>query len=159
MTFPILTVSSGKLCRSLLGELLPRRGVASLPDVTVSSANTVALVGLGMTDDGQYVARRLRSAAAGLCPRVARRAFTLTEFASIARQVEETDFDDVCVLPLDDVAGRMGAIVDVAGSLRGVVEHLDDADLDVVDPYRQEREVFELSAAQVKPAVHATVGC
>lgn len=188
MAFTILTVCSGNVCRSPLAELLLRKGLASLPDVTVSSVGTVALVGQGMPDEGQSVARELgvepgehrarllaeeqvreaglvlamarehRSAVAELHPRAARRAFTLTEFANIARQVEDSDFDEVRALPLDDVTGKLAAIVDVAASLRGVVEHLDEDDMDVVDPYRQGREVYELSAAQLKPAVDATVG-
>lgn len=187
MAFTILAVCSGNVCRSPLAELLLRKGLASLPDVTVSSAGTIALVGQGMPDFGQAVARAFgidpgghrarqlveqqvresdfvlamdrehRSAVAELHPRAARRAFTLTEFANIARQVEDSDFDDVRVLPLDDVPGRLAAVVDVVASLRGVVEHLDEDELDVVDPYRQGREVYELSAAQLKPAVDTAV--
>lgn len=187
MAFTILTVCSGNVCRSPLAELLLRNGLASLPDVTVSSAGTIAEVGQSMPEDGQAVARALgvyprrhraqllvaeqvreadlvlamarehRAAVAELHPRAARRAFTLTEFANIARQVEEADFDDVRALPVDDVTGRLAAIVDVAASLRGVVKHLNEDKLDVVDPYRQSREVYELSAAQAKPAVDAAV--
>ena len=187
MVFSILTVCSGNVCRSPLAELLLREGLAALPGVSVSSAGTIALVGEGMPADGQAVARALgvdpgghrarllvaeqvresglvlamarehRSAVAELHPRAARRAFTLTEFANIARQVEDTDFDGVRVLPLDDVAGRLAAIVDVAASLRGVVEHLEEVELDVTDPYRQGREVYELSAAQLQPAAEATL--
>ena len=187
MAFTILTVCSGNVCRSPLAELLLRNGLASLPDVRVSSAGTIALVGEGMPDDGQAVARALgvdpaghrarllvaeqvrgsglvlamarehRSAVAELHPRAARRAFTLTEFANIARQVEDTDFDDVRARPLGDVAGRLAAVVDVAASLRGVVDHLDEEALDVRDPYRMGRETYELSAAQLKPAADATV--
>ena len=187
MAFTILIVCSGNVCRSPLAELLLREGLAALPGVSVSSAGTIALVGEGMPADGQAVARALavepgahrarllvaeqvrgsglvlamarehRSVVAELHPRAARRAFTLTEFANIARQVEDTDFDGVRVLPLDDVAGRLAAVVDVAASLRGVVEHLDEGKLDVVDPYRQGRDAYELSAAQLKPAAEATV--
>jgi len=187
VAFTILIVCSGNVCRSPLAELLLREGLAALPGVSVSSAGTIALVGEGMPDDGQAVARALgvdpgghrarllvaeqvrgsglvlamarehRSAAAELHPRAARRAFTLTEFANIARQVEDTDFDDVRLLPLDDVAGRLAAVVDIAAALRGVVEHLEEVELDVTDPYRQGQEAYELTAAQVKPAAEATV--
>lgn len=187
MAFTILTVCTGNVCRSPLAELILREGLAALPDVTIASAGTMALVGEGMPADGQAVARGLgvdpgghrarllvaeqvlesglvlamarehRSAVAKLHPRAARRAFTLTEFANIARQVEDSDFDGVRVLPADDVAGRLAALVDVAASLRGVVAHLDEDDLDVSDPYRQGREAYELSAAQLRPAADATV--
>lgn len=187
MDFTILTVCSGNVCRSPLAELLLRQGLASLPDVIILSSGTVALIGQGMPDDGQSVARELgvepgehrahrlvveqvhdaglvlamarehRAAVVELFPRAARRAFTLTDFANIARQMEDADFDDVRMLPLDDGAGRLAAIVDVAASLRGVVEHLDENRLDVVDPYRQGREAYELSAAQLVPTADATV--
>ena len=187
MAFTILIVCSGNVCRSPLAELLLREGLAALPGVSVSSAGTIALVGEGMPADGQAVARALgvdpaghrarllvakqvrgsglvlamarehRSAVAELHPRAARRAFTLTEFANIARQVEDADFDDVRARPLGDVAGRLAAVVDVAASLRGVVDHLDEEALDVRDPYRMGRETYELSAAQLKPAADATV--
>lgn len=188
MSFTILTVCSGNVCRSPLAELLLREGLASLPGVSVSSAGTIALVGEDMPEDGRQVARSLgvnpddhrarqlvadqvreadlvlamarehRSAVAELVPRAARRAFTLTEFANIARQFEDADFADVRALPLDDVAARLAAIVDVAASLRGAVEHLDEEDLDVVDPYRQGLGGYELSATKMKPAVDETVG-
>lgn len=187
MAFTILTVCSGNVCRSPLAELLLRRGLASLPDVTVSSAGTIALVDKGMPDVGQSVARGFgldpethrarqlvaeqvrasglvlamardhRSAVAELHPRAARRAFTLTEFANIARQVEDSDFDDVRALSPENVAGRLATIVDVAASLRGVVEQLDEEELDVVDPYQQGREIYEFSAAQVKTATDASL--
>lgn len=89
--------------------------------------------------------REHRSALVELLPRAARRAFSLTESANIAR-----------VLPLGDSAGRLASVVEVAMSLRGAVEHLDERALDVVDPYRHGSEFHEVPAAQLKLAVAAT---
>ncbi|MBF4457413.1 MULTISPECIES: arsenate reductase/protein-tyrosine-phosphatase family protein [unclassified Pseudoclavibacter] len=48
MSFRILTVCTGNICRSPLAEQLLRDGLRDLPGVTVESAGTGALVGSGM---------------------------------------------------------------------------------------------------------------
>ncbi|WP_022890737.1 low molecular weight phosphatase family protein [Agromyces italicus] len=48
MTFRILTVCSGNICRSPLAEQLLRAGLAQIPGVEVSSAGTIAMVDSGM---------------------------------------------------------------------------------------------------------------
>ena len=70
--FSILTVCSGNICRSPLAEQLLRAGLAGVPDVRVSSAGTIGMVGypmdaqaaelavrFGITDSAQHVAREL----------------------------------------------------------------------------------------------------
>lgn len=70
--FSILTVCSGNICRSPLAEQLLRAGLADVPDVRVSSAGTVGMIGypmdaraaelavrFGITDSASHVAREL----------------------------------------------------------------------------------------------------
>ena len=105
------------------------------------------------------LAREHRRAVVELVPAVTRRTFTLREFARLAASVTDADLDDAAS-PLGDgsVASRLREAVVATASLRGVVppfEVPDDAD--VVDPYRQAAAVYEKSAAQLVPAVHAAV--
>ena len=58
MSFSILTVCSGNICRSPLAEQLLRAGLADLDGVTVSSAGTIAMVGSGMPAEAQALAVR-----------------------------------------------------------------------------------------------------
>ncbi|AWB96154.1 low molecular weight phosphatase family protein [Agromyces badenianii] len=59
MSFRILTVCTGNICRSPLAEQLLRRELAGIEGVTVASAGTVALVGHGMTPEAQTISTRL----------------------------------------------------------------------------------------------------
>ena len=59
MTFDILTVCTGNICRSPMAEQLLRAGLARWPEVTVSSAGTHALVGHAMTEQAQGLSLRL----------------------------------------------------------------------------------------------------
>jgi len=59
VTFRILTVCTGNICRSPLAEQLLRQGLAGVVDVTVASAGTGALVGGTMPDEAQAIAARL----------------------------------------------------------------------------------------------------
>lgn len=57
--FTILTVCTGNICRSPLGEQLLALGLANVPEVHVESAGTQALVGKGMTEQSQAIASSL----------------------------------------------------------------------------------------------------
>lgn len=57
--FSILTVCTGNICRSPLGEQLLAQQLADLVDVRVASAGTGALVGHGMPDQSLVIARSL----------------------------------------------------------------------------------------------------
>jgi protein-tyrosine phosphatase len=70
--FNILTVCSGNICRSPMAEQLLRAGLNAYPEVAVTSAGTVGLVGepmdaralalassFGVTDAADHVAREL----------------------------------------------------------------------------------------------------
>jgi len=58
MTFRILTVCSGNICRSPLAEQLLRMGLADLDGVSVGSAGTIAMVGEGMPAEARALAER-----------------------------------------------------------------------------------------------------
>jgi len=58
MTFRILTVCSGNICRSPLAEQLLRMGLAQVDGVSVGSAGTIAMVGEGMPAEARALASR-----------------------------------------------------------------------------------------------------
>ena len=62
MTFRILTVCSGNICRSPMAEQLLRAGLASVDGITVGSAGTIALVGEGMPHEAQTLSTRFGAA-------------------------------------------------------------------------------------------------
>lgn len=200
MTFSILAVCSGNICRSPLAEQLLRAGLSGVDGVVVASAGTSAMVGEGMpsearalsarfgaTDAAAHVARQLdeqlihdadlvlglarehRRAVVELVPAATRRTFTLREFGHLAASVTDDDLDHVAspfarpafAEPVEangTLGRRLRDAVTAAASLRSVVEPFafpDDAD--VVDPYRRSADVYEASAAQLVPAVQATV--
>lgn len=74
MSFKILTVCSGNICRSPFAEQLLRAGLSGIDGVTVSSAGTIAMVGHGMPDEAAALATR----------------YGVTDAAAhVARQVED----------------------------------------------------------------------
>ncbi len=194
MSFSILTVCSGNICRSPLAEQLLRAGLAGVEGVSITSAGTIAMVGSGMpaealalsarfgaTDAAEHLARQLdaqhirdadlvlglsrehRRAVVEVVPAATRRTFTLREFAHLAAAV--TDDDLAAADPFHQresvdqpVGANLRAAVRAAASLRGVVEPFPSpGDADVIDPYRRSAAVYEASAAQLVPAVQATV--
>jgi protein-tyrosine phosphatase len=66
MSFTILTVCSGNICRSPLAEQLLRAGLTGVDGITVHSAGTIAMVGDGMPPEAQALSARFgaRDAAA-----------------------------------------------------------------------------------------------
>ncbi|MFB6609732.1 low molecular weight phosphatase family protein [Agromyces sp. NPDC056379] len=58
MTFRILTVCSGNICRSPLAEQLLRNGLADVEGVSVGSAGTIAMVGERMPPEAAALAAR-----------------------------------------------------------------------------------------------------
>lgn len=190
MTFRILTVCTGNICRSPLAEQLLRRGLSGVEGVSVGSAGTMAMVGdgmpplaaalasrLGVMDAALHRARQLdeqlvrdadlvlalsrehRRAVVQAVPAATRIAFTLREFAHLAASVGESDLAGAAaVSPDDSVRSRLRGAVAAVASLRGVVEPLESVDdFDVIDPYGRAAAVYDESAAQLVPAVDATV--
>lgn len=185
MTFRILTVCTGNICRSPFAEQLLRARLVLL-DVTVESAGVSALVGTGMPepalalatrwgvpDAASHVARQVtvdlirgadlvlamsrehRRALVELTPAATRKTFTIRELANIAAGITDDELRSE-VVGATDPAGALRATIGLASALRGVVEPLPSPDdLDVVDPYRQPVAVYEQSASQLTPAVDA----
>lgn len=168
MSFSILVVCTGNICRSPLAERLlgPRLGEG----FAVSSAGVQGLEGWEMDeqaaaelrrlggDPSGFRARRLRemdavradlvltadrthrSAVLALAPEALRRAFTLREFAHLA------------------------AMVGPAGSLRETVREMARRrgeatldDYDIVDPYQRSAEVHREAADAIDAALAPTV--
>lgn len=181
MTFRILTVCTGNICRSPVAELLLARGLAGLPGVQVASAGTGALVGAGIPDpalrlldaegvDGRdhrsrqltsamireadlvlAMAREHRRAVVELVPAATRRTFTVRE---LARVWESPVGADAAASPGDDAETRMRAAVQRAAGVRGMVPQPGDpAELDVIDPYRKSDAVFQESFDELVPAI------
>lgn len=98
--------------------------------------------------------RAHRSEIVGMFPRGSRRTFTLRELARLLEAVKPSDLASVASLPLENIAARFSALVDIAASLRGyIVPPENELDDDVVDPYRRGDEVYRQAAAQLVPAV------
>lgn len=183
MTFRILTVCTGNICRSPLAEQLLRQRLAPL-GVTVESAGVGALVGsgmpepardlaslLGVTDAASHIARQVtvdhvrdadlvlamsrehRRALVELTPAATRRTFTIRELANIANGISDDELRAETATA-PDADSALRAAIGLASALRGVVPPLASPDdLDVVDPYRLSLEVYKRSAAQLLPAV------
>lgn len=185
MTFRILTVCTGNVCRSPAAELFLSRELSSLGFVDISSAGTGALVGHGIPEPGLRLlgaegfggsthrarqvtpniirdvdlvltmSREHRRAVVEQVPAATRRTFTIRELARVA------DFvgigDNAGAHTADDSEGRMRAAVLLAAVQRGLApQPADPADLDVIDPYRRSDETYRESFAQIRPAA-ATV--
>lgn len=185
MTFRILTVCTGNVCRSPLAEQLLRARL-NPSIVTVKSAGVSALVGVGMpepalewanrlgvTDAASHVAQQVtvelirgadlvlamsrdhRRALVELTPAATRKTFTIRELAHIAAGISDDELRAEVAGSTDAVQALRGA-VDLASALRGVVEPVASPDdLDVIDPYRQSAAVYEQSATQLAPAADA----
>jgi protein-tyrosine-phosphatase len=172
VSFSVLYVCTGNVCRSPTAELLFRAWAAPGADVQVSSAGTHALVDdpvyppsaaalgeLGI-DAGSHRARQYEAwmaARADLVltaerahrdliltelPRVLRRTFTMNEFARLATRTSP------------------GAPVDViraAADIRGIDGAVAAAD-DMPDPFRDGIERARAVAEQIVNTVHVTLG-
>jgi protein-tyrosine phosphatase len=183
MTFRILTVCTGNICRSPLMEQLLRQELADV-DAALSSAGTSALVDSPMDeraaayslelggDPAGHRARQLdvetlreadlilvasrehRRAVVELLPRAARTAFTLREFARLLETLNSEDRAEVSAQNRPD--DRLATVVDLAASNRGVAELPEDpSDDDVIDPFRRSDDVYAESVAQLLPAVRS----
>ncbi len=158
MTFRVLHVCTGNICRSPMAEHLMRDALAArgLSGFEVSSAGTHGLVGepiqpyagvaLGDLDSSAFRARRLeaelvseadlvltstrvhRAAAVTLVPRASGRTFTLRELDRLLSLVDPPN------LPTDPQE-RAPAVVRAAAANRGLVRPDRPEDDDVADPY------------------------
>lgn len=158
MTFSILSVCTGNICRSPLAELIIADALKSFPDVEVSSSGTGALVGSGVPEQAQrlasavgidasrHVARQFDVAAlrdADLIvtmarehrrivvesfPAAMRRSFTLRELSRIANVAEPSLADAVRGAGASSASEGMRAAIALASALRGTVPPPDSPD-------------------------------
>jgi protein-tyrosine phosphatase len=172
-SFRILCVCTGNICRSPAAERLLRGALG--PDIEVTSAGTLALVGrwidspmdrlivLAGGDVSGFEARMLREPmlrAADLVltmtdahtgdviemwPPAVRKTYTLREFARLLGTIESS------ALPHTTVGERLRAALPLAAaSRRPVADRTLD---DVVDPYRQSDKVYEQAFDGIRDAV------
>lgn len=188
--FEILTVCTGNICRSPLGEVLLRKHLSDRGAV-VASAGTQGLDAAPMTPDAQKLAVELGALAADadahrsrylteadlispdliiamsrehrrkiveLAPSRLRSTFTAREFARLSR-----DTSDAEILAAADAAGsdpgaRVRAAVATVAGMRGMsAPPADPEDDDVIDPYRRSWQTYQLSGAQLSPAIEEIV--
>jgi protein-tyrosine phosphatase len=180
VTFAVLFVCTGNICRSPIAERLLLARLSPDAPISVSSAGTAGLVGHPM-DRASAVA--LRELGGNPERHVARRASTKLVRAADLVLTMETAHRSVLV-QADPLAfrktftlrefGRLGAglprlpepptdealrarVAEVAGR-RGWVEPVEAAADEIVDPYGAPLEVARQQAAQVSEAVDAALG-
>lgn len=182
MTFTILSVCTGNVCRSPVAEQLIAQALQDV-DVNVSSAGVSALVGRGAPEPARRfasaygidvsghvaqqvnrdgvrrsdlilgMARDHRRHLVEMMPSAMRRTFTLREFARLAEAAEPHLRETLGAANVGTAEDGMRAAVDLAASLRGTIPPPDDvADFDVVDPYGQSDEVYRRSFSEIDPA-------
>ncbi|MFV9424432.1 low molecular weight phosphatase family protein [Microbacterium sp. S1037] len=152
MTFSILSVCTGNICRSPVAELLLAHALSPVADVRVESAGTGALVGSGVPEQAQRLAasrsinasmhrarqidnslirgadlivamaREHRRLIVESLPAAMRRTFTLRELARIAEAVEPRLPQAVAESGATSAEDGMRAGVALAAALRGTVE-------------------------------------
>ena len=101
------------------------------------------------------MAREHRRAVAELAPARLRSTFTVREFARLSASVPEEAMRSAAdAASVSDVSLRLRAAVGVIAGQRGLVlpPGAPDDD-DVIDPYRRSSRTYELSGAQLDPAI------
>jgi protein-tyrosine-phosphatase len=173
MSFSVLYVCTGNVCRSPVAELIMRAWAAPRSGLSVSSAGIQALVGhpidhgsakalrqLGI-DPSTHRARQLepgmvsdadlvltaetthRDRVMTAVPRAFRRTFTLKEFAQLVAQ--------------DGSSGSPSAVVAAAAANRSGRGELPwDAD-NIADPYRRGTDLARSTTAEIADAVRTTL--
>lgn len=172
-TFSILCVCTGNICRSPAAERLLSAALG--PDVEVSSAGTLALVGrgieppmdrlvvLGGGDVSRFRARQLREPmlrnadlvltmtdghtgdVLELWPRAVRKTFAIRSFARLLGLI------DPSALPRTTDAERLRVAIPLASA--GRRQPPDPYQDDVVDPFRHPERVYERAYDNIQAAV------
>lgn len=173
VSFRVLCVCTGNVCRSPMAELLFRGWADPSADVTVTSAGTHALVGAAMDGSsasalGQLgidpsvhrakqfevrmaeqadlvlaASRQHRDLVITALPNSYKRTFTMKEFARLVSDLP----------PYDDPRATVAA----AAARRGQVPPVPASDDDVRDPYRGEIKHAKTIAEEITESVYATV--
>ena len=173
VTGRILMVCTGNVCRSPFIERMLRLELAGM-DIVVESAGTGALVGepidtcaaaqiraLG-ADPGGYAARQItpglidqadlvltatrrhRGEVAVMNPRALRYAFAWGDFAELVRTMSLQELGGA-----RSQRGPLRQVVAAVAARRGSLPPRSAQEVDIVDPYRQGRAVFEQMGQQV----------
>lgn len=139
-------------------QLALDRGVAA-SDAAAHRARFLTEQHLSSADLVLAMAREHRRAVAELVPSRTRVAFTVREFGRLASSLPDRALRDAVDAAADqDAAGRLRAAVAAVAGQRGLVlPPADPADDDVVDPYQRSWSTYELSAAQLDPAIDQVV--
>ncbi len=184
MTFTILTVCTGNVCRSPFAEVSLRRQLTDL-DVRVMSAGTGALVGEPVPEQGQRLARQMgvdlsehrgrqllesdvreadlilalarehRKAVVAMSPAALRRAFTVQEFARIADHFGNDVSTESDGSDSPD-KDRLLQLIAFAARVRGTITPPDQPDdLDIVDPFLRSDVVYRESYGAIFSAVNS----
>jgi protein-tyrosine phosphatase len=184
VTFAVLFVCTGNICRSPVAERLMRARLGPHAPVSVSSAGTAGLAGhrmdrasavalreLGGDPDG-HVARRLdarlvraaeliltmetmhRSVVVQADPLAMRRAFTLREFGRLGAGLGPPAGQPAGAPPGEEDLRER--VAQIAGQ-RGLVEPVDPAADEIGDPFGAPIEVARQQAAEVSEAVDAAL--
>lgn len=180
MTFTVLFVCTGNICRSPLAERLFQSRISLDADVAVSSAGTGALVGweidrpsavalreLGVAPEG-HAGQRLtadliresdliltaerahRAAVVRSDPSAARRVFTMREFGRLADAVP-------LISGIDEPEALRARVAEIAAQ-RGVVPPPEAAGADDVgDPYGADVQTARRTAGQISEAVDEAI--
>lgn len=186
MTARILTVCTGNICRSPLAEALIRSGVEGLPVTVESAGTgaldgeqaTVETVELGTqlarVDLGSHRSRYLTedilegvdlvltmtirhsSSVLSLAPALAKRTFTIREFAGLAASTDVSNLHSAEYPAGSGAADRLRALAHALSAARGSVKFTPNQ-LQVADPYRRGKQAYLDSAGQLVPAVDVVV--
>ncbi|GAT72200.1 protein-tyrosine phosphatase, low mole cular weight [Microbacterium sp. HM58-2] len=164
------------LLRARLGELGVRfhsAGTHALVDHEMDAQSRELSLGLGATahDAAAHRARLLtephlreadliltmsrehRTHVVQLLPEALRRVFTLREFARLAATLSSESARDAADAGGPTPRERLGAVVAAVGAQRGMSVPASAEDDDVVDPYRRSQRTYDLSVAQLTPAI------
>lgn len=98
------------------------------------------------------MAREHRSHAVQMMPSRLRQTFTAREFARLAATLTDDEVRTVADAAGSDPRARLAAALRVLGDQRGLTLAAAEDD-DVIDPYRRSQATYELSAAQLLPAI------
>lgn len=141
----------GKHMPDLAQEMAVRHGASA----AAAAAHTGSYLHERLAGEADLIlamTREHRSHVVSLAPQLLRQSFTLREFARLAEWVptpQATEAaDDAGTEPHD----RLAALLPLLSAQRGrtVARGEDD---DIIDPYRQGREVYEQAASELVPAV------
>lgn len=150
--------------RALIGRpmtpIAHELAVAQGADVAASDAHQARLLNAPLVAGADLMlamTREHRSEIVQLSPHRLRQTFTVREFGRLADSLTEHQIHDV-----SDAAGhapraRLAAVVESVAARRGLVFADSPDDDDVIDPYRRDRDVYELSVSQLAPALDSVV--